>query len=200
MAITNGYASLDEVKQGMSIPLSDTIDDTMIEIAIEAASRAIDSYTNRNFYSSGTATRHFAATSNYVAEVDDVAEFVSLKTIDQDDAFTIEWASSDYQLEPLNGIVDGMPTPYTRIRAIGDYLFDPLMGEATIRLEAIFGYIAIPIEVKQACLIQSSRLFKRLDSPLGVAGFGDIGVIRVSSRLDPDVAQLIDGYRKLRVG
>ena len=55
MAITNGYATLNEVKQGMGIPVSDTVDDTMIEIAVEAASRAIDSYTNRNFYSSGTA-------------------------------------------------------------------------------------------------------------------------------------------------
>jgi len=200
MAITNGYATLNEVKQGMGIPVSDTVDDTMIEIAVEAASRAIDSYTNRNFYTSGTATRYYAATSNYVAEVDDIAEFVSLNTIDQDDAFTIAWTSSDYQLEPLNGVVDGMPTPYTRIRAIGDYLFDPLMGEATIELTAVFGYSAVPIEVKQACLIQSSRLFKRLDSPLGVAGFGDMGIMRVSSRIDPDVAQLIDGYRKLRVG
>ena len=93
-----------------------------------------------------------------------------------------------------------MPTPYTRIRAIGDYLFDPLMGEATVELTAVFGFLTVPIEIKQACLIQSSRLFKRLDSPLGVAGFGDMGIMRVSSRIDPDVAQLIDTYRKLRVG
>lgn len=200
MALTNAYATLNEVKQAMSIPVSDTVDDTMLEIAIESASRAIDSYTNRNFYSSGTATRLYSPTSNYVCEIDDLATFVSLNTIDQDDAFTVSWTSSDYQLEPLNGIVDGMPTPYTRIRAIGDYLFDPLMGEATVQVTGVFGYASTPIEIKQACLIQASRLMKRLDSPLGVAGFGDLGVVRVSSRLDPDVAQLIDPYRKLRVG
>jgi hypothetical protein len=200
MAITNGYCTLAELKQAMSIPVSDTIDDTMLEIAIESASRAIDSYTNRNFYSSGTATRFYSPTSNYVVETDDIAEFIHLRTIDQDEAFTIEWTTSDYQLEPLNGIVDGMATPFTRIRAIGDYLFDPLMGEATVEVRGVFGYSATPIEVKQACLIQSSRLMKRHDSPLGVAGFGDLGVVRVSSRVDPDVAQLLDSYRKLRVG
>jgi hypothetical protein len=42
------------------------------------------------------------------------------------------------------------------------------------------------------------RLFKRLDSPLGVAGFGDLGVMRVSRGLDPDVAQLIEGYRRFQ--
>jgi hypothetical protein len=74
------------------------------------------------------------------------------------------------------------------------------MGEATVEVRAVFGYTSVPIEVKQACLIQASRLMKRHDSPLGVAGFGDLGVVRVSSRVDPDVAQLIDSYRKLRVG
>jgi hypothetical protein len=93
-----------------------------------------------------------------------------------------------------------MPTPFTRIRAIGDNLFEPLYGEATVQVKAVFGYLPMPIQIKQACIIQASRLFKRLDSPLGVAGFGDLGVIRVSSRLDPDVALLIDPYRKIKVG
>jgi hypothetical protein len=200
MAITNGYITLNELKQAMSIPVSDIIDDDMLEIAIESASRAIDSYANRNFYSSGTATRYYAPNDSYICETDDLAELVSLHTLDPNNAFTIEWAEKDYQLEPLNGIVDGKTTPYTRIRAIDDFVFQTLYGEATVKIVGVFGYTAVPIEVKQACLIQSSRLMKRLDSPLGIAGFGDMGVMRVSSRLDPDVAQLVDSYRKIRVG
>lgn len=198
--ITNGYTTLNEVKQAMSIPASDTIDDTMIEIAIESASRAIDAYTNRNFYSSGTATRYYSPTSNYVCDTDDISEFIHVKTMDSTDQYLIDWQTTDYQLEPLNNSVDGMYTPYTRIRAIGDNLFQPLNGEATVEVRAVFGYTPMPIQIKQACIIQASRLFKRLDSPLGVAGFGDLGVIRVSSRLDPDVAMLIDPYRRVKVG
>jgi hypothetical protein len=40
------------------------------------------------------------------------------------------------------------------------------------------------------------RLFKRYDSPLGVAGFGDIGAIRVG-RIDPDVDALIMPFKKV---
>ena len=200
MAITNGYATLTELKASMSIPAGDTVDDTLLELAIESASRAIDSYTNRNFYSSGTATRYYAPTSNMVCETDDIASLVHIKTMDSTDLFTITWAATDYQLEPLNGIVDGMPTPYTRIRAIGDYLFEPLDGQATVEVRAVFGYTSVPISIRQACILQASRIMKRNDSPLGVAGFGELGVVRVSYRLDPDVAQLIDGYRKIKVG
>jgi hypothetical protein len=200
MAITNGYVTLTELKQAMSIPVSDTIDDAMLEIAVESASRAIDSYTNRNFYSSGTATRYYSPTNSYVCETDDISSLVSLHTLDDNSGYTIAWAAKDYQLEPLNGIVDGKATPYTRIRAIDDYIFQNLNGEATVKVVGVFGYASVPIEVKQACLIQASRLMKRLDSPLGVAGFGDLGIMRVSSRLDADVAQLVDTYRKLRVG
>jgi hypothetical protein len=42
------------------------------------------------------------------------------------------------------------------------------------------------------------RLYKRMDSPLGVAGIGDIGVIRVS-RIDPDIDAMISPFKKIRM-
>ena len=48
MAVANGYASLAEVKAAARI--TDTVDDALLEIAIESASRAIDGHTHRNFY------------------------------------------------------------------------------------------------------------------------------------------------------
>ena len=50
MAITNGYATLAQVKAALRIPADDTVDDTLLEMAIESGSRAIDGYTNRSFY------------------------------------------------------------------------------------------------------------------------------------------------------
>ena len=52
MAVANGYASLAEVKAAARI--TDTVDDALLEIAIESASRAIDGHTHRNFYVAGT--------------------------------------------------------------------------------------------------------------------------------------------------
>jgi len=117
--------------------------------------------------------------------------------------FDTTWTTSDYQLEPVNGILDGLTVPYTRIRAIGDYLWPTLNNnfgeEALVQVTALWGWPAVPEPITQATIIQASRIFKRYDSPLGVAGFGDLGVMRVSRALDPDVMQLVEPYRKMRM-
>jgi hypothetical protein len=196
MPIVNGYASLNEIKA--SARITDNVDDALLELAVESASRMIDSYTQRYFYNAGTATRLFVPQDSYVTEIDDLITLNTLETSDGD-TFGVTWATKDYQLEPLNGIVDGLTGhPSTRIRAIDDYTFNVLDGEATVRITGVWGWTAIPIAVKQATIIQASRIMKRNDSPLGVAGFGDMGVIRVGSQLDPDVRQLIEVYRKVR--
>jgi hypothetical protein len=198
LAITNGYATLAEVKSALRI--SDSVDDTLLEMAVESASRLIDGYANRVFYSIGTATRYYVAQDDYSVEIDDISSSsVTLQSANNADGiFNNTWTINDYQLEPLNGVSDGQSWPYTSIRAIGQYLFPISGGEALIKLTGVYGWSSVPIAIKQACIIQASRIFKRLDSPLGVAGFGDLGAIRVSSQLDPDVAQLVSVYRRMR--
>ena len=198
MAITNGYATLAEVKSALRI--TDSVDDTLLEMAVESASRLIDGYAGRFFYSAGTATRYFVAQDDYNVEIDDISSStITLSSSNNaDGVFNNIWSVNDYQLEPLNGIADGQPFPFTSIRAIGQYLWPISGGEALIKLTGVYGWPSVPIAIKQATIIQASRIFKRLDSPLGVAGFGDLGAIRVSSQLDPDVAQLVSVYRRMR--
>lgn len=198
MAITNGYATLNQLKS--SLRIVDNIDDSALELAIESASRAIDTYTMRYFYSSGTATRYFAPDSIDVVNIDDIAgTALTIQTSSNADSlYDITWGSTDYQLEPLNGISDGIAVPYSRIRAIGTQLFPVFYGEATVKITAVWGWTSVPITITQACIIQASRLFKRNDSPLGVAGFGDMGIMRISRNLDPDVEQLVHPYRLYR--
>lgn len=198
MAITNGYASLNEIKNALRI--TDTVDDTLLEMAVESASRLIDGYAGRSFYSIGTATRYYVAQNDYVVEIDDlISSSPTIKTSgNADGVFDTTWLSDDYQLEPLNGVSDGISWPYTRIRAIGDYWWPISNGEALIEVRGVWGWTSVPIAIKQACIIQGSRIFKRLDSPLGVAGFGDMGAIRVTRDLDPDVAQLVMPYKRMR--
>jgi hypothetical protein len=115
-----------------------------------------------------------------------------------DGVFDTTFEPIDYQLEPLNGKVDGLDVPFTRIRAVENYLFPVEVDQALVKVTAVFGWASVPIAITQACIIQSSRIFKRLDSPLGVAGFGDMGAVRVSRYLDPDVEQLVAPYRRIR--
>lgn len=196
MAITNGYASLAELKAVMRIPSADTIDDSLLETSIEAASRQLDGYCERVFYST-SGTRVFVPNDSYVVETDDLVSITSLMTSSDGDGFDITWAATDYQLEPLNGRAGGIVTPFTQIRAIDDYLFPVFGGEATVRITGTFGWSSVPIAIKQATLMLAQRQFKRYDSPLGVTGFGELGVIRVM-RIDPDVQALVSPFRRVR--
>jgi hypothetical protein len=194
MAIANGYASLSQIKAAARI--TDAVDDSLLEMAVESASRMIDAECDRNFYSSGTATRDFTPNDLYTVDTDDLTSIVSVKLDDTGDlTFPITIAVTDYQTEPLNQRVSGNPYPIYRLRMIGDYLL-PIWGrQATVRIQGVYGFTPLPIQVTQACIIQASRIFKRLDSPLGVAGFGDMGAIRVG-KVDPDVAMLIRPFKK----
>lgn len=202
MAITDGYTTLQEVKSILRI--TDALEDTLLERCIESASRHIDRYCERSF-TAGSATRVFAPNDSYLCEIDDLISVTTIKTsTDADGVYDTTWGSDDYQLEPLNGISGGIYSPYTRIRAVGDYLFPTVnwpesQGEATVEVSGTFGYgTAIPTDVIQACNLLAIREFKRYDSPLGVAGFGEIGVVRVS-RTDPDIESLLAPFRKLRM-
>lgn len=197
MAITDGYTTLDEVKAILRI--TDNVDDALLETCVEAASRQIDTHCERVFTPT-TATRVFSPSDSYLVSIDDLSTLTSLKTSSAaDGTFDITWTATDYQLEPLNGLTGSIYSPYTRIRAIGDYLFPVVNDEATVQIEGVFGYgTSIPVDIKQACNLLAVRQFKRYDSPLGVAGFGDIGMVRVS-RVDPDIEALLGPYRKMRM-
>lgn len=52
----------------------------------------------------------------------------------------------------------------------------------------------VPDGVRRACVMLTARLFRRRLSVEGVAGFGDLGAVRVMS-VDPDIEQLIAPHR-----
>jgi hypothetical protein len=206
MSITNGYATRNQIKAALRIGTADTLDDELIDNCAGAASRLIDGYCNRQFWSVGSATtRVYTAENDFYCNIDDIAgTAITLRTSGATDGtFDVTWSPSDWQLEPLNGRLDGLVWAYDKIRAVGDYLFPTVNAnygeQALVQLTAVFGWPSVPEPVTQATIIQASRIFKRYDSPLGVAGFGDLGAIRVSRFLDPDMAQLVEPYRRMRM-
>lgn len=202
MAITNGYATLSDVKAAFRI--TDSVDDTLLELSIESASREIDGWCERVFYNAGTATRVYIPTDSFYTEVDDLISLTTLKTSTTGESFDNTWESGDYQLEPLNGVSGGLTGhPATRIRAIGNKIFplwDPRninSHEATVQVTGVFGWSAIPTGIKQACIILAMRQFKRYDTPLGIT-FDELGAMRVG-RVDPDIQNLLAPFKKVRM-
>jgi hypothetical protein len=193
LAITNGYCTLAQLKASLAI--TDTTDDTQLEAAISAVSRNIDDLTGRFFYSDGTTTtaavRYYTPNAPKQLFTDDI---VSVSEVAEDTSetrtYSTVWASGDYAYEPINN--PRLAKPYTQLIAFGNYTF-PVGQTQAIRVSGIFGWSAVPEVVRQACLIQSSRVFNRNASPFGIAGSPDLGTVRLSARLDPDVQVLLNG-------
>ena len=200
MAITNGYCTLADVKAALRI--TDTVDDSLIENSINSASRMIDQYCNRYFYSTSAGeVRYFKANDAYNCWIDDCQTITEVRTA-QSNPITYNqiWASTDFQTIPANTYANGAYQPITGLIAVYNYFFPTWQESNLVQVTGTWGWPSIPEPIKFACIIQASRLFKRLESPLGVAGVSDMGIMRVGSSIDGDVAQLINPFRLLRTG
>ncbi|MFY1669497.1 phage gp6-like head-tail connector protein [Plantactinospora sp. WMMB334] len=62
-----------------------------------------------------------------------------------------------------------------------------------VRTTGPHGWPAVPADITGAALLQTTRLYRRKDSPQGVIGSADWGVSRVS-RADPDVEAMITDF------
>ena len=189
------YATIGDLKTRIGI--TDTTDDTVLSAVLEACSRSIDNYCNRSFGKTAAGTvRYF--TPVYADEVlidDCVALTVVATDADGDRTYEDTWADTDYDLLPENA---GANTPYLMlaITPSGDYRF-PLVRKG-LKLTGTWGWPEVPPPVKEACLIQAYRIFKRKDAPFGISGSAEMGMMRIG-RLDPDVLWLLDPYRNLAV-
>ena len=193
------YTTAKIVKQALGI--TSPTQDGNVGLAIAAASRLIDKHCGRPFTVAATATsRTYCADSAVLCTVDDIANSTGL-VVETRGSITAPWVAvtaSAIQLEPLNGLRNGLAWPYTAFRLGTGSVFPILGKDALVRVTASFGWTAVPDEIQQACLIQAIRLMKRPESAMGVMGITDVGVLTVSRGLDTDVSILLEDY--VRVG
>jgi hypothetical protein len=194
MAITNGYTTLADLKTYLGI--SGTTDDARLELAVEAASRAIDMECSRRFFPV-TETRYFQATSPLRVDLDD--DLLTVTEIATDTtglrgytAFTV----NDYELEPVTAPFRQVYIAPKSARAF------PVNERRGVRINAAWGYCAAgqqPQAITRACLILATRYFKRKDAPFGVLGTPELGYLRVTEK-DPEVRALLQPYRRYEMG
>ena len=198
MAITNGYATLAEAKAYLSI--SDSIDDTMLESMVEAASRSIDNIAGRRFYLDASASaRLYRGTNPYILTVDDFGSTTGLAlALDTGGDGTYETTLTynvDYVVEPFNAVAMGKP--YTQITLVGGQLLPWLLPNLrpSVELTAKWGFPTVPDDISQACLILTADMYKRKDSVGGNLGISELGAIRMSP-LGRDIAAMTRAYRR----
>ncbi|HEY7821632.1 MAG TPA: phage head-tail connector protein [Acidimicrobiia bacterium] len=196
----SNYAQLSELKAALRI--TDSVDDTQLNIALTSASRWVDGWCDRTFAAAGTAItyRDFVPVDTFgIVHIDDCVQVTEVRIDDDlDQTYAKTLRAIDWAAEPVNATTYGLTLPFTRLRSYEDGYWPVWRGQPTVRVYARYGWPAVPEPVKQATILQASRLFTRLDSPLGVAGMGDMGVMRVSRFVDPDVEQLLLPYRRVR--
>lgn len=195
MPITNGYAALADLKQYLNV--TGTTEDARLETAIESASRAIDTFTRRRFYSV-SGVRYFAAEPDFSEAVlmdDDLLTVTEVATDDQNTRSYTAWSASDYELEPVNS-----GPPYTQIRVAPQSVKRFPVWPRGVRVTGTWGFSATaPQAVADACVIMAARYYKRKDAPFGVVGTPELGLMRITAR-DHDVAPLLMPFRRLEIG
>jgi hypothetical protein len=196
---TNGYCTRSEFK--LWAGTGDTIDDVTIDRAIDAVSRGIDNFTKTQFWMTG-GTRVFDSCDGRELDIDDAVMVTQVVTdTDSDGVFETVWATSDYQLLPLNPTAAPERKPFTKIRAVGDLRFPRPTSTGRIGLSQVLGQWgspAIPAPVHQMALILVHRTVRRRGSPEGVAGgFDEFGAVRIS-REDPDAVRYLMPYKTSR--
>lgn len=194
MAILNGYCEVDDVRDQFGDD-AEKLPEAHLERAISATSRAIERWCGRRFWQDADpVARVYRPGDPVTAVVHDISTTVGLLVATDDGAGTYgtTWATTDYQLEPLDADADGGAYAWTRLTAIDRYSFRVSDRRPTLRVTAQFGWSAVPDEVKEAAILKAASLFKRKDAPFGVAGFNDFGAVRIT-RKDPDVIELL-GY------
>ncbi|MDX2705805.1 phage head-tail connector protein [Streptomyces sp. PA03-6a] len=188
------YASLDVLKQHLNIPVSDTTRDQLLTSAIAAASKAIDRDTGRRFSLDSVASqrvynpsgRRALTCEGELLIVDDIGSATGL-IVETGSAGS--WTTvTDYETSPENALARGFPVT-ALLRPSGSWG----SGAQRVRVTARWGWPSVPDEVVMATLIQATRLYKRADTPEGVMGSAEWGVVRLA-RIDPDVYALTKHY------
>lgn len=191
MAWAPDYATLTELKNYLRITTAD--DDAVLGFAITASSRAIDRHCNRQFGNlTAVEDRRYTARfdkcrNRWVVDIDDLMDQTGL-------VITVEGGTVDqFTLQPSNAAEVG--EPYTRIIVKPESTAHPTFKEDDVVIDAKWGWTAVPTAIKQATLLQASRLFARRGAPFGVAGSPDMGSeMRLLAKVDPDVAVVLGKY------
>lgn len=184
------YCTMALLKAALGVSVTDTTRDDLLQQALVGASRSVEQYCDdRRFYLDLTSTARTFPTARTVIstcdgqrlKVDDIGH--ATMTVEVGDGTT--WTTTtDYEVYPLNALAKGQAITALFTTSTN------WTANRRVRVTARWGWPEIPAAVEQATLLQASRLFRRKDSPEGVAGSADWGLVRVPN-MDPDVKALL---------
>lgn len=202
------YASADDLREFVRI--DDSADDDQIAAALDAASRSIDyacdpredhyrqfgqtEDVEDRFYTVELRGYDVPVRGQWVAVTDDIASPIGLEVAV--DSGTGDFAEvTGTTLLPRNATATGRPA--FMISFARSSLPTPSPLADAVKVTATWGWPAVPATIREATLIQSSRLLARRDAPFGVAGSAETqSEMRLLAKLDPDVENMIKPFAR----
>ena len=193
---SSDYITRDELKATLEM-VGTSYADEDIDLAITAASRAVESATGRRFWPDADATqvRYYTPKQGRSLEITDLTTLTSFKTDPVGDgSFSQTWtANTHFVLEPLNAVADGRAYDTVRVHPRGNLQF--YGWPRSVQVTGKFGWPSIPDSIKQATALIAARLLRRgREAPFGVVALGLDGVAVRIAKSDPDVAMLLRDY------
>jgi hypothetical protein len=175
MAIGDPYVSLDELKEYLKMTGKASYDDALQD-ALNSVTMEIEGRCNRQFNKATSASqRSYYPTTRYMAKVHDFYTTEDLVVTWKGTTLT---EGTDFELQPLDGIVDNRPGwPFWKVKLLGGRCFPKWDNQngAPLTVTARWGWNDVPAPIKQACLIMAAETFQLKDSPFCITGMDAFG-------------------------
>lgn len=194
------YIELEQLKSTLQMG-GQTYADADYTLAINAASRGIDSATGRRFYLDADANqiRYYTPDGLRRLLIDDCAVLTAV-ALDRagTGTFTETWTNGvEYVAEPFNAAADYRPFESLVVRYLSGKWF-PTYIQKSVQVTGQFGWTTVPEDIKTATSILAAKLVRRVrEAPFGIVTVGiDQGAAMRIARTDPDVYSLISSYNR----
>jgi hypothetical protein len=167
------------------VHIDDDVDDDQLALAVTTSSRAVDRHCRRQFGLVDapvvrTYSPRYSCSRGWLLDIDDLMTTTDLLVDGVAPATPV--------LYPRNAAADGKPWTALALSST---------PSGDVEVTARWGWSTVPDAVKEATLLQASRLFARRGAPFGVAGSPDTGSeIRLLAKVDPDVAVSLGDYQR----
>lgn len=189
------YATLAQLKNHLRI--TNTDDDADLTVALDAAEEQIDGWCDRTFdvvdpAVDPTSTRMYDSFGAARIAIDDAVDVSAVATRALPSGSWDTVSADLWELLPHTAAAKSRP--HTILRA-----YVRLAG--VVRVTGWFGWPAIPDVVVEASILQAARLYSRRGATLGVhtTVATDGTGMRLLSKLDPDVQQMLTGVCRITV-
>ena len=196
------YATAAQLKGYLAEPVIEDRYDALLDRALSAASDRITDYADRLFtkeasddtpsvklFSGGGTSRlyvrDFYTPAGDFSEITVKVDWGNDGTYEDTLTYSTEWTAGPH------GQRSGYPYYYLDIHNLSNW---PQTARPSVEVTAPWGWEATPAIVEDICLQMASELFKRKDAPFGVAGFDDLGVVRLSATQ----MRVLDNLKHLR--